>query len=102
MSKGRQILVMQCRFHAYMESFGYAVANPYYALTDQSGEFTIPDLPPGVYKLVAWHPQERSLVEQEITVTAKGSLAVNFDIQSREGARAGHDAEDNPQLELGS
>jgi len=101
MSKGRRIFVMQCGFHAYMESFGYAVDNPYYALTDQSGQFTIPDVPPGIYKLVAWHPQERSLVEQEITVTAKGSVTVNFEIQSREGARAGMEVEENPHFGLG-
>ncbi len=101
MSKGRRIFVMQCGFHAYMESFGYAVDNPYYALTDQSGHFTIPDVPPGTYKLVAWHPQERSLVEQEITVTAKGSVTVNFEVQAREGARAGMEVQENPHFGLG-
>jgi len=101
MSKGRRIFVMQCGFHAYMESFGYAVDNPYYALTDQSGHFTIPDVPPGTYKLAAWHPQARSLVEQEITVTAKGSVTVNFEVQAREGARAGMEVEENPHFGLG-
>jgi len=101
MSKGRRIFVMQCGFHAYMESFGYAVDNPYYALTDQSGHFTIPDVPPGTYKLMAWHPQARSLVEQEITVTAKGSVTVNFEVQPREGARAGMEVEENPHFGLG-
>jgi hypothetical protein len=101
MTKGRRLFVMQCGFHAYMESFGYAVDNPYYALTDQSGQFTIPDVPPGIYKLVAWHPQERSLVEQEVTVTAKGLVTVNFEIQAREGARAGMEAVENPHFGLG-
>ncbi len=101
MTKGRRIFVMQCGFHAYMESFGYAVDNPYYAQTDQSGQFTIPDVPPGTYKLVAWHPQERSLVEQEVTVTAKGSVTVDFEIQTREGARAGMEVVENPHFGLG-
>ncbi|HZC67400.1 MAG TPA: carboxypeptidase-like regulatory domain-containing protein [Nitrospirales bacterium] len=101
MTKGRRIFVMQCGFHAYMESFGYAVDNPYYALTDQSGQFTIPDVPPGTYKLVAWHPQERPLVEQEVTVTAKGLVTVNFEIQAHEGARAGMEVVENPHFGLG-
>lgn len=101
MSKGRRLFVMQCGFHAYMESFGHAVDNPYYALTDQSGQFTIPDVPPGTYKLVVWHPQERSLVEQEVTVMAKGSVIVNFEIQAREGARAGMEVVENPRFGLG-
>jgi len=101
MTKGRRVFVMQCGFHAYMESFGYAVDNPYYTLTDQSGQFTIPDVPPGTYKLVVWHPQERALVEQEVTVKAKGLVAVNFEVQAHQGARAGMEVVENPHFGLG-
>ena len=101
MTKGRRVFVMQCGFHAYMESFGYAVDNPYYALTDQSGQFTIPDVPPGTYKLVVWHPQERALVEQEVTVKAKGLVTVNFEVQAHQGARAGMEVVENPHFGLG-
>jgi len=101
MTKGRRVFVMQCGFHAYMESFGYAVDNPYYALTDQSGQFTIPDVPPGTYKLVVWHPQERALVEQVVTVKAKGLVTVNFEVQAHQGARAGMEVVENPHFGLG-
>ena len=37
LSKGRRIFVMQCGFHAYMESWGLAVTNPYFAKTDAAG-----------------------------------------------------------------
>ncbi|HET8721695.1 MAG TPA: carboxypeptidase regulatory-like domain-containing protein, partial [Nitrospira sp.] len=56
LSKGRRVFVMQCGFHAYMESWGVAVTNPYFAKTDEHGRFTISDVPPGTYKLVLWHP----------------------------------------------
>jgi hypothetical protein len=36
MTKGRRVFVMQCGFHAYMESWGLAMENPYYALTDRT------------------------------------------------------------------
>ncbi len=101
MTKGRRIFVMQCGFHAYMETWGMAVDNPYYALTDESGQFTISDIPSGTYKLVVWHPQERAIVEREVTITAKGSVAANFEIQSKFGARAGMEAEENPHFGLG-
>jgi hypothetical protein len=101
MTKGRRIFVMQCGFHAYMETWGMAVDNPYYTLTDESGQFTLSDIPPGTYKLVVWHPQERSIVEREVTITAKGSVTANFEIQSKFGARAGMEAEENPHFGLG-
>ena len=78
--KGRRVFVMQCGFHAYMESWGLAVSNPYYAKTDEEGRFTMTDVPPGTYKLVAWHPYVRTSIEQTVTIspkkTAEATIAV--------------------------
>jgi len=101
LTKGRRIFVMQCGFHAYMESWAMAVDNPYYASTDQAGRFEIPDIPPGTYKVVIWHPQARSVIEQEVVIPAKGAVTANFEIQPREGVRAGMDAVENPRFGLG-
>ena len=57
LNKGRRTFYMQCGFHAYMESWAMAVNNPYYALTDENGKFSIEQVPPGTYQLVVWHPQ---------------------------------------------
>ena len=101
MTKGRRIFVMQCGFHAYMETWGMAVDNPYYVLTDEKGRFAIGDIPPGKSKLVVWHPQARLLVEQEVIVPAKGSITANFEIQPKQGVRAGMDVVENPHFGLG-
>lgn len=101
MTKGRRIFVMQCGFHAYMESWGLAVDNPYYASTDQSGRFEISDIPPGTYTVSVWHPQARTLIEQEVTIPSKGAVTANFEIRPREGVRAGMDAVENPRFGLG-
>ncbi len=101
MTKGRRVFVMQCGFHAYMESWGLAVDNPYFALTDQSGRFEIGDIPPGTYNLMVWHPQAKTVIEQEVTIPAKGVVATAFEIQPREGARAGMDTVENPRFGLG-
>ena len=102
MTKGRRVFVMQCGFHAYMESWGLAVDNPYYVLTDQSGRFEIGNIPPGKYKLVVWHPQARQTIEQDVTIPAKGLVSLNFQIQPREGMRAGMDTVENPRFSLGT
>jgi len=31
------------------------VSHPYYAVTDERGEFELTDVPPGQYEIVAWH-----------------------------------------------
>lgn len=74
LSKGRRIFAMQCGFHAYMESWGLAVTNPYFAKTDEQGRFTLTDVPPGTYKLVVWHPYIRNTIEQTVTVDPKGTV----------------------------
>ena len=39
-----------------MQSWGLAVTNPYYAITDEFGNFSLSDVPKGIYTLIAWHP----------------------------------------------
>ena len=56
LAEGQHVFTMQCSTHPYMQNWGYAVDNPYYAVTDEAGSFSIEDLPPGTYRLKAWHP----------------------------------------------
>ena len=65
MKKKRHLFVMQCGFHAYMESWGFSVTNPYYALTDIHGAYAMTDIPPGTWRVQVWHP----MVSKEYTVT---------------------------------
>jgi hypothetical protein len=65
MTKGRRMFVMQCGFHAYMESWGLAVDNPYYMLTGADGGFSLADVPPGDYTLTAWHPGVGIMLEKK-------------------------------------
>ncbi len=71
MTKDRRIFVMQCGFHAYMESWGMAVDNPYFAITKADGTFSLRDVPPGDYTLMAWHPGVGRMTEKKVTVPAK-------------------------------
>lgn len=85
LTKGRRIFVMQCGFHAYMESWGVAVDNPYYSKTDDNGSFTLADVPPGTYKLVVWHPYVRTTNEQTVTVAANETTKANIVISAPRG-----------------
>ena len=100
MTKGRKFFVMQCGFHAYMESWGLAIENPYYQVTDRDGTFSLADVPPGDYVLTAWHPGVRTVLEKKITVSAKGAIQADFLFESPKGRRSAHEIEENPHFGL--
>lgn len=85
LSKGRRVFVMQCGFHAYMESWGVAVTNPYFAKTDEQGRFTLTDVPPGTYKLVVWHPYVRSTTEKTVTIGPNGTVDTQLVVSAPTG-----------------
>jgi len=41
--------------HVWMNAEMMVVPHPYYAVTDESGQFEFTDVPPGTYQIVAWH-----------------------------------------------
>lgn len=100
MTKGRRIFVMQCGFHAYMVSWGMAVENPYFTVTSEEGTFTITDVPPGEYALMAWHPETGPMLEQKVTVSPKGITAVAFEFKAPTGRRSAHEVVENPHFGL--
>jgi hypothetical protein len=98
LSKGRRIFVMQCGFHAYMESWGLAVTNPYFAKTDEQGRFTITDVPPGTYKLVVWHPYVRTSIERTVTIGPKGTVEANVVVPAPIGRLYANEVLDHPYI----
>lgn len=91
LSKGRRFFVMQCGFHAYMESWAVAVTNPYYEITDKAGAFAIDHVPPGTYRLIAWHPYVGSIEERIVTVEPKGLTRVNLSMPAPVGRRTAYE-----------
>lgn len=98
MRKGRNIFVMQCGFHAYMESWGLAVDHPYYVLSGQDGKYEIEDIPPGTYKVMVWHP----LLNQEFDVTIEPGKATMLDVKfdAPQGRLYANEIEENPRFGL--
>ena len=82
LSKKRRTFVMQCGFHAYMESWAIAVDNPYYVLTDENGQFSLEDVPPGTYDLRAWHPGIKQVMKKPVTIEPGANLTIDFQLPS--------------------
>ena len=90
LSKGRKTFVMQCGFHAYMESWGIAVDNPYFTFTSETGSYEITAIPPGTYRLRAWHPSVKKEQTQMVTVGSSQTTQVDFALDSPVGRWTAH------------
>lgn len=98
LNKGRRTFYMQCGFHAYMESWAMAVNNPYYALTDADGRFSIAGIPPGTYQLVVWHPQTGPGTTRTVVVQPGGKLRERLSLLAPKGNRTAYQVMDNPRF----
>ncbi len=91
--KGRRIAQMICGMHEFMQTWGWMVDNPYYAKTKKGGEFTIDQLPPGTYRVTAWHPHMKPL-EKEVIVPANGTVSIHFEFDSRQVVRPHYETQE--------
>ncbi len=66
----------------YAQAYFLPVENPYYAIVQDDGTFTIRDIPPGTYTVLAWHPV---LGKQEatVTITANGRARADFSFTAK-------------------
>jgi hypothetical protein len=76
------IFMLEGDQHKYEQAFFLPVENPYYAIVQDDGTFTIRDIPPGTYTVLAWHPV---LGKQEATVTipANGQARADFSFTAK-------------------
>ncbi len=103
LTKGRRIFYLECGFHEFMQTWGVAVTNPYYAVTDAQGHFTISDIPEGVYTLIAWHPGMGGILEMKTIVLSDDTLKVRFEFEEALDRRMAHTTMvENPHYGIGT
>lgn len=98
MTRGRRVFTMQCGFHAYMESWGLAVENPYYAISDANGGFTIDQIPPGTYRVTVWHPYIGGAKQYDVTVEPNADTKLDVKIDAPVGRLYANQMVDNPYV----
>lgn len=69
---------VRCDVHDHMRAYIHVFRHPYFALASDDGAFSIPDVPPGKYTLVAWK-EDYNDARREIEFGAAG-LKVDLDI----------------------
>ena len=77
---------VRCNNHPWMESFINVAANPFFAVSDSDGHFTIKGLPPGTYTIVAVHEK---LGEKAATVTVGSKQTTTQDFAYQAPAESG-------------
>jgi hypothetical protein len=76
------IMKVVCDTHAWMLAYIHVFDHPFFAVTDASGTFTIPNVPPGTYILKAWH-EDAGIRIQEITVPENEDTRVSFEFTKK-------------------
>jgi plastocyanin len=71
------VIRVSCDVHGWMSAWIVVVDGPHYAVTDEKGLFTVPDVPPGTYTVTAWHERLGERVGS-VTVPAEGAATLEL------------------------
>ncbi len=71
-----------CNVHAEMSGFVVILSNPYFSVTGRDGVFKIENVPPGTYKVSAWHEKLRT-VTKDVTVESGKASNVDFNLKKK-------------------
>ncbi|MEP9409970.1 MAG: carboxypeptidase regulatory-like domain-containing protein [Candidatus Brocadia sp.] len=72
-----EVVKITCDVHKWMSSFIVVKANPYFAVTDESGRFRIENVPAGSYKIEAWQ-EKLGKKTSDVTVKPKEETTVDL------------------------
>ena len=73
--KKPEFLRVDCDLHSWMRGWVVVAEHPFYTVTNEQGEFTLENVPPGKYTLQVWQ-ESLGTVTQEVTVGDKGAASV--------------------------
>ena len=71
------IIKVMCDVHDWMNGWVVVQDHPYFAVTEDNGNFTITEVPAGRYKISAWH-EKLGRREAEVKVLTNGKVRFNF------------------------
>jgi plastocyanin len=77
-----EAIEVKCDVHGWMQGWLVATESPYVAVTDNSGNFKLTDVPPGNYTVEVWHEQLGKNT-QKVTVKAKEDAKVSFEVAGK-------------------
>ncbi|MHB8875932.1 MAG: carboxypeptidase regulatory-like domain-containing protein [Myxococcaceae bacterium] len=67
-----------CDVHTFMKGWVFVTEHPYVTVTDAQGRFELADVPPGTYRLRAWHEAAGEKPLEAVVVTGGGTATVEI------------------------
>ncbi|HET9885387.1 MAG TPA: carboxypeptidase regulatory-like domain-containing protein [Candidatus Binatia bacterium] len=77
-----EAIEVKCDVHGWMQGWLVATESPYVAVTDNSGNFKLTDVPPGSYTVEVWH-EKLGKNTQKVSVKAKEDAKVSFEVAGK-------------------
>lgn len=76
------VVDVRCNVHPKMEGYIVVNANPFVAVTDEQGSYSISDVPPGTYKLRVWQ-EDMKEAQMPVTIADGQVRAIDVKLESR-------------------
>lgn len=76
-----EIISIKCDLHPWMIAWVVVADHPFYAVTNNEGEFVLDDVPPGQYTLSIWH-ESLGTLRKDVTVS-DGVTAVTVEMRRK-------------------
>ncbi len=77
-----EIIKLQCDAHSWMSGWAVVIGHPYYAVTDERGQFKIENVPPGKHRVEVWH-ETLGKMTREVDVKAGAETKVAFELAKK-------------------
>jgi plastocyanin len=68
---------IKCDVHPWMGAYVAVLSHPYFDVTSTDGKFSIANLPPGTYKIEAWH-EKLGTKTADVTISGDETKSVDF------------------------
>lgn len=78
--KKEGLYLIKCNVHKFMEAYRYVFNDPFFDRTDETGQFRIVGLPPGLHAVSVWH-ETLGVLHKEVQVPARGTVTIEFEFQ---------------------
>jgi len=81
-TKPEIMVKIKCEVHTWMASYVGVLDHPFFAVTDERGNFEIKGLPAGEYELEAWH-EKYGTQSMKVSVGASDTKTVDFTFEGK-------------------